>query len=102
MIQITRRAALYLEQLRSVRGFSQRAAARLVDRNGRVGLTFAERPERGDQLVPRRGLDIYLEPRVANRLDGSLIDARTKDGRTWLVTRPVGSSAARAAGAEGS
>jgi Fe-S cluster assembly iron-binding protein IscA len=87
MMQITERAATYLERLRSEKGLDGKSGVRFVRNGAKVALRFAPAPEKGDRVVRRDGLAVYLAPEVVEKFDRSIVDARTREARTWLVLR---------------
>lgn len=87
MLRITKQAADHLAKLRTDKGLDGRVGVRFVRNGGRVGLTFTRTPEKGDRVVPRDGMAVYLAPDVADAFEQSIIDATTEDDRTRLVLR---------------
>lgn len=85
MLQITDQAASHLQRIRGKKGHDASSVARLVHSDGRVKLLFADAPERGDEVVGFDGIRVCVAAEVAQAFADATIDARTKDGRTWLV-----------------
>jgi Fe-S cluster assembly iron-binding protein IscA len=88
VLQVTERAIDHLEGLRRKKGFDERVGVRFVRNGERVALTFARGPKKGDRVVPRDRIPVYLASEVADTFDHSIVDAKTADERTWLVLRP--------------
>lgn len=87
MLQLTPDAAKHLISVRDGRGLSRDDAVRFVRNGAGVGLTFASKPQPGDQPIEGAGLQAFLSSEVAQILDGTVIDARPQGGETVLVIR---------------
>ena len=87
MLQLTSNALRYLINIRQERGVDNRAGARFVSKEGRVGLTFALAPVDGDRVVDADVIKVYVASEIAAALDESIIDARDEDGKTALIMR---------------
>jgi Fe-S cluster assembly iron-binding protein IscA len=86
-LQITKQATDHIQSLRQEKGAQVESVARLVRADDKLQLRFSPRPVQGDQVVASDGLDVYLGPGVQELLNGTIIDARTEEQRTWLVVR---------------
>ncbi len=95
MLQVTPEAAKHLLRLRQERGFLPTTAPRFA-RGGaaRVGVTFVDGPEPDDRVVDGTQIPVYVAADIADALDSSVVDARSKEGKTVLVLRPHGSETA--------
>jgi Fe-S cluster assembly iron-binding protein IscA len=87
MLQLTPNAVRYLINVRKERGVDNRAGARFVSKEGRVGLTFALAAVDGDRVVDADVIKVYVASEIAAALDESIIDARDEDGKTALIMR---------------
>jgi hypothetical protein len=87
-MEITTEATQHLVRLRQRRGFGAGDGVRILRDSGRLGLTFAARPERDDHVVETPEIDIYLAPNVSEQMNGSVMDTREVDGKVSLVARP--------------
>jgi Fe-S cluster assembly iron-binding protein IscA len=98
MLRLTSDATNHLVRVRQERGAGTDAGARLVRGGGGVRLTFTQTPEQGDKIVDASDIKVFVAPEIADALDTSVIDAKTEDGRTYLVIRATnGKSGAGAA-----
>lgn len=88
MIHVTARAAQHLIGVRARRGFSQDAGARFIRVSNGVGMSFLGAPRPGDDVLSAHGIDLYVGPDVARKLEGSTLDVRERDGRADLILRP--------------
>ena len=86
MVQITEGAAKHLTRIRKERGKGD-AAPRFVARESRVRLTFAPRPEPGDEVVEHGDLAVYLASDIVDSLARKVIDASEVDGKSVLILR---------------
>jgi Fe-S cluster assembly iron-binding protein IscA len=101
MLKLTTKAANHLRKVRKERGLDERAGARFVGKGGRVRLTFANAPQKGDKVVKGADIPVYVAPDVADTLDQSIIGARVQEGRTVLIfRRKAAAQATAAAGAD--
>jgi hypothetical protein len=87
-MEITAEATKHLVELRKRRGFGIGEGVRIMRDSGRLGLSFAARPERGDAVIETPEIEIYLAPDVSEQMTGSVMDTREVDGRVSLVARP--------------
>lgn len=88
MLQLTANALRHLINVRQERGVDNRAGARFVSKDGRVGLTFALAPVDGDRVVDGEAIKVFVAADIATTLDQSVIDARAEDdGKTSLIMR---------------
>jgi hypothetical protein len=60
---------------------------RFSRRDGRLVLSFSDTPIEGDRLVHAGSISALVAEDIAPSLDSALIDAASKDGRTYLVLR---------------
>ena len=88
MLNITTQAADHIQRVRGERGLDDSSIARFIRREGRVKLTFAKAAESGDKVHRLDGLRVAVAPEVADTFTDTTVDARTKDGKTWLVVGP--------------
>lgn len=89
MLKLTDRARDHLARIRSERSTDD-AKARFVasPSGGGVRLTFATSPEEGDRVLRAGNVDVFAAPAVADRLEGSVIDAgEGKDGKIHLLLK---------------
>ena len=86
MVQITEGAAKHLIRLRKERDRGN-DSPRFVSRQSRLRLTFAPKPEPGDEVVEHGDLSVYVASDVVGSLDQSVIDARDEDGKSYLILR---------------
>jgi Fe-S cluster assembly iron-binding protein IscA len=87
MLQITAEASAHLRRVKEERGVDDAAGARFVNSSGRVGLTFVDAPHTGDQVMDASGVPVFVSPEIASTLDGTILDARSKEGQSVLVYR---------------
>jgi Fe-S cluster assembly iron-binding protein IscA len=87
MLRLTSDATDHLVRVRQERGAANDAGARLVRGGGGVRLTFSQSPEQGDKVIDASDIKVFVAPEIADALDSSVIDAKTEDGRTYLVIR---------------
>lgn len=92
MLLITHPAVEALKRLVESRKSSAGQALRIVERpgnDGRAVLMLAlSNPRESDLAVTDRGLKVFLEPQVASRLEGKLLDARYEDERVRFTVSP--------------
>jgi Fe-S cluster assembly iron-binding protein IscA len=86
MVQLTESAAKHLVRLRDERDRGT-DSPRFVLRRSRLRLTFAPTPEPGDAVVEHGELSVYVASDVVSSLDQAVIDARKKDGKSFLILR---------------
>lgn len=86
MVKLTEGAAKHLIRLRKERDRGAESP-RLVSRRSRLRLTFAPKPERGDQVIEHGELSVYVASDVVESLDQSVIDAREEEGKSYLIVR---------------
>lgn len=68
------------------RGLSRRAGVRFRPHRHGVGTAFS--PEPGDTVIAAPGVDVFIAPELAPKLEGSTIDVADQGGKTDLVLRP--------------
>ena len=90
MLHITDQATSHLLRARTEHGFGNTAGARFVRSHGGIGLTFADGPEQGDQVLAGSALPIYVADDVGAALDRAVIDVAPENGEPRLVLRPQG------------
>jgi len=89
MLQVTPQAREHLAKVRGERS-TKAASARFVPNatGGGVSLTFATEPKTGDHIVHADGMEVYVAPAVAGRLDRSVIDiGKGTNGKTALILK---------------
>jgi Fe-S cluster assembly iron-binding protein IscA len=97
MLRLTSDATDHLVRVRQERGATKDAGARLVRGGGGVRLTFSQSPEQGDKVIDASDIKVFVAPEIADALDSSVIDAKTEDGRTYLVIRATNGKSASGA-----
>ncbi len=86
MLQVTDSAATVFRVILSqgdVEGSAIRLAAMPTEEPGRAEISFlaVDGPHAGDVEVPAPGVQVYVEPELANELDDAVLDAEaTQDG----------------------
>jgi Fe-S cluster assembly iron-binding protein IscA len=95
MIKVTPRAARHLVRMRRSRGFSPKAGARFVRMSNGVGISIFGRPKPDDRVIEATGIDVYAGRDVAEKLEGSILDATEQQGATELVLRTPPSEGTR-------
>jgi Fe-S cluster assembly iron-binding protein IscA len=93
MVRVTPQAARHLSETRDQRGLSRKAGVRFVRHGSGVGLTFSGQPAPGDTKITAPGIEVFLAPEIADKLDGSTIDVGESEGQTKLYVRPPASGA---------
>jgi Fe-S cluster assembly iron-binding protein IscA len=93
MITVTDQAANHQLRVRTERGLADSYVARIVRGSAGLGLAFAKKPAGDDLVVPASRVPVCVAAEVAPSLDGRIIDAATREGRTNLVVRSPKSTA---------
>lgn len=85
MLQMTREAALTLNQAREREGLPEHYGVRIFatadpntdgsqSQSGAVGLGFVDGPQAGDAVGEVEGTNYFVAPEIAETLDGAVID----------------------------
>jgi Fe-S cluster assembly iron-binding protein IscA len=85
MPSITTRATTRLIEDRKRRGLPDTFAPRLSRREGRIVLDFATKPAPDDRVSTTDGMSLFVASDVAEDIDNTVVDIRTRDGRERLV-----------------
>jgi hypothetical protein len=87
MLKITTEATDHLLPIRTESGFDEGVGARFARGTNGVGLTFADAPEPGDQVLTGFDLPVFIAEDVNARLERSLIDVSSVEDASRLVLR---------------
>jgi Fe-S cluster assembly iron-binding protein IscA len=95
MLQLTEGARLHLRKVRNERHQDDANARFVASPSGEgVSLSFEKEAQQGDRVVHTDGIDVFVAPAVAERLDQSVIDVgKRRDGKAVLTLRPQRRSA---------
>ena len=88
MLRVTKAASQYIRSVRDANAADPSAGARFVRSAGGIGLTFANAPDPGDQILSGPNLPLYVPDDLATALAHAIIDVRREDGVSKLVLRP--------------
>jgi len=83
MLAITADAATAIRSIIDESPYPAESGLRLspaLDREGGVELALTEAPEEADEVLVDQGVQIFLAPPLAERLDDQLLDAHVEQG----------------------
>jgi hypothetical protein len=87
MLRLTDQAADHLVNVRRERNLGAKAMPRFSRRAGKLVLKFVESPSEGDRLIHGGRISVLVAEDAVVRLESAFIDAKSKEGRTYLVVR---------------
>jgi iron-sulfur cluster assembly protein len=89
VLAITPSAATAIRTLLEASPLPEDGGLRLSPNQERgVALALVEGPEQTDEVLTEQGVQIFLAPSLAERLDDQLLDARVEQGRVAFELLP--------------
>jgi Uncharacterized conserved protein len=93
MLQITDRAAAFIDEARSERKLPEHYGVRIfagskLNGQGMLQIGFSERPLAGDEVNEAEGTRLFVAPEVVETIANLELDVQEDDERVGLVLRP--------------